>query len=179
MRICYLGNPPLNYPVEVEWRKWGEGPVYEIDGLVLFDTKAPLSPLDFKKALLAQRHGRTIIYFGEHDLPAPLRADHTYTSFNEQLVDTYVDHIISSQRTNYEPIDCNFYDNFEAAITERRPVRIEFRETDGTSSRIETRLLNTMTNNGEEYIQFRDGTWLRLDRVVSVDGVAAGASCQF
>ena len=90
-------------------------------------------------------------------------------------------------RTNYQPIDCNFYDNFEAAIVRRRVVVLEYRKADGTIERIATRLQDLKTHLTEEYVQLVSGEWLRLDRIVSVDGARLPfgpdaeqeASCRF
>lgn len=179
MNIYYLGSTPKNYPFELDWRKWGEGPVYELDGLVLLETERPLQPLELKKARLAAAHGRAVLYFGNTPHEGLFTKHLAYSDFNAEEVEKYITAIAKESRTNYQPIDCNFYDNFEAAIEQRRAVKIEFNEVDGSTSRIETRLLDTKTHFTEEFVQFRDGTWLRLDRVVSVDGRPAGDSCRF
>lgn len=82
-------------------------------------------------------------------------------------------------RTNYQPIDCNFYDNFEAAIVRRRPVDLEYLDANGERVLSNTRLRDLKTHRTEEFVQLASGEWLRLDRIVSVDGVAAGESCSF
>lgn len=179
MKVFYLGATPKNYPFDLDWRRWGEGPIYEVDGLILFETERPLLEMDLEKVRLAAAHGRALLYFGDATYEGLVPAESAFSEFDPTKIDNYLLKLGSRPRSNYQPIDCNFYDNFEAAITQRRAVKIEFREVDGSSSRIETRLLDTKTHLTEEFVQFRDGTWLRLDRVVSVDGIPAGASCSF
>ena len=82
-------------------------------------------------------------------------------------------------RSNYAPIDCNFYDNFEAAIVLRRTVVLTYKLTDGSETTAPTRLRDLRTHLSEEFVQLEGGEWVRLDRVVAVDGVPAGTSCRF
>ncbi|OAV45724.1 hypothetical protein [Lewinella sp. 4G2] len=179
MKIYYLGTKPVDFPFELDWRKWGGGPIYEFDALVIFEGNSDLSNADQDKALLAQAHGRPVLYFGPEDSAAKYRPSLSYPAFDPGQVSTYEERLGQLPRTNYRAIDCNFYDNFEAAIVQRRPVRLVFLQADGSEQRAETRLLDTKTHLTEEYVQFRDGTWLRLDRIKSVDGIAAGSSCSF
>jgi hypothetical protein len=41
------------------------------------------------------------------------------------------------------------------------------------------RLQDLKTKLTEEFVQLESKEWLRLDRIVSVDGETAGASCSF
>jgi len=95
-------------------------------------------------------------------------------------VDTdYIEWGIRFARTNYQPIDCNFYDNFEAAIVQRRAVGLTYLDANGDSISETTLLRDLKTHRTEEFVLLASGVWLRLDRIVSVDGVAAGESCSF
>ena len=82
-------------------------------------------------------------------------------------------------RTNYRPIDCGFYDHFEAAIVQRRSVELEYLLPDGTPTTKTIRPLDLKTHRAEEYVLLEGDGWLRLDRIVSMDGTAAGESCSF
>lgn len=89
------------------------------------------------------------------------------------------DYRVSVPTAEYQPIDCGFYDHFEAAIVQRRPVTLEYFPADGASVTKKIRLLDLKTESGEEFVQLDGGEWLRLDRVVSLDGVATGTNCGF
>ncbi len=91
----------------------------------------------------------------------------------------YIEWGIRFARTNYQPIDCNFYDNFEAAIVQRRAVGLTYLDANGDSISETTLLRDLKTHRTEEFVLLASGVWLRLDRIVSVDGVAAGESCSF
>lgn len=180
MKIFYLGRKPSNFPPTLDWRRWGGDPIFEMDALIIFNLDGQITTEDILKAELSRLHGRPWLYFGTQPLLPYSEVARRFTEFKpaEELAE-YLNAFIGLPRTNYQPIDCNFYDNFEAAIVQRRSVKIEYRGTGTLPLRVETRLLDTKTDKTEEYVQFRNGDWLRLDRVISVDGVAAGDSCRF
>lgn len=136
-------------------------PLFSVDA-ALFFSGADAGAKEFLK-----RSGRPFIDFSE----GAFKPDLLYTE--------YLDRLRSLPRTNYQPIDCNFYDNFEAAIVQRRPVDLVYLDANGESVLRHTRLRDLKTYRTEEFVQLASGEWLRLDRIVSVDGIAAGASCTF
>lgn len=136
-------------------------PLHTVDAAVFF------SGADAGAKELLLRSGRPAI-------------DFTTEPFNPDLLYTdYLARLRAAPRTNYQPIDCNFYDNFEAAIVTRRMVDLAYLDPFGKELRVTTRLNDLKTKLTEEFVQLESGEWLRLDRIVSVDGEAAGASCSF
>lgn len=81
--------------------------------------------------------------------------------------------------TDYTPIDCGFYDYFEAAIVKRRPVELVYLQEDGTTITKTVLLLDLKTEAKEEFVQLQGGEWLRLDRVVALDGRVTASNCGF
>ena len=77
----------------------------------------------------------------------------------------------------YIPIDCNFYDRIEAAIVQRRIVRLEYRVASGQSVLAETMLKDTQTKEGEEFLLLPSGEQIRMDRIISLDGAPVPKSC--
>ena len=77
----------------------------------------------------------------------------------------------------YIPIDCGFYDRIEAAIVQRKTVRLEYLDTDGKNVQAETMLNNTQTAAGEEFLLLPSGEKIRMDRIVSLDGAPVPKSC--
>lgn len=71
----------------------------------------------------------------------------------------------------YKPIDCSLHDRLESAATLRHPVCIIYRDTDGTQRETNDRLVDVFAKDGEEFAKTADGDLIRLDRLISVDGV--------
>ncbi len=127
-------------------------PPFAVDAIIV-DDELSLSREDAEILAIYRRYGRPVI-----------------TSKTAEVI---------GPRTNYSPINCSFYDNFEAAIVQRRPVALAFLLADDNTVTISTRLIDLKTDRTEEYVQLADKRWIRLDRIVSVDGELAGASCSF
>ncbi|MFK8164677.1 MAG: hypothetical protein AB8H12_19680 [Lewinella sp.] len=135
--------------------------------LFLVDAALFFSGADAGAKELLKRSGRPVI-------------DFTKEPFDPTLLYTdYLSRLRELPRTNYQPIDCNFYDNFEAAIVTRRIVELVYLDPFGKETTAAIRLKDLKTKLTEEFVQLESGEWLRLDRIVSVDGEAAGASCNF
>lgn len=83
-----------------------------------------------------------------------------------------------NRKSDYRPIDCGLYDYVEIAIMRRHPVVLVYHAGEDETVTVTTRLLDTRTDNGEEFILLAEGDrWLRLDKIVSLDGRAFGGSC--
>lgn len=72
----------------------------------------------------------------------------------------------------YFPIDCGFYDHIEAAIVQKRTVWLEYRDDAGDLVCLQTRLQDTQTSAGAEFLILPDGVRIRMDRLISLDGTA-------
>jgi transcriptional antiterminator Rof (Rho-off) len=167
MKIHFTGLPLPGFtlPPAYELIAYGpEVPPFAVNALLVF----PAGSLGGEEIETLRRSGRPVLHL------APAAAPEKAPELQDWLA-----RLEDLPRTNYQPIDCNFYDNFEAAIVQRRTVNLEYRRADGSIKRIPTRLKDLITDRTEEYVQLENNEWLRLDRVVSVDGEAAGASCRF
>lgn len=71
---------------------------------------------------------------------------------------------------NYVPINCSYYDELEAAATQRRRVAIVYRDDSGDTQQVESRILDLYARDKEEFMVLEDGLTFRLDRLVSMDG---------
>lgn len=71
----------------------------------------------------------------------------------------------------YVPIDCEFHDVLEATATTARRVAIEYLDTSGQQQTVQARISDLQAHNGEEHMLLDDGSRIRLDAIVSVDGV--------
>jgi Rho-binding antiterminator len=82
----------------------------------------------------------------------------------------------------YQLVSCSFYDELEALATLRRVCPILYRtETDEEIS-LEGQIIDLYSVNKVEFMKLKDGTEIRLDRLISVDGkpmqLADDGTCQ-
>lgn len=78
---------------------------------------------------------------------------------------------------NYQPINCDFYDELEARATLRRHCRIEFRDATGQVQTTEAVIKDLYIRSKVEYMLLSTGLEIRLDRLVSVDGKPLPEAC--
>lgn len=71
----------------------------------------------------------------------------------------------------YQPIDCSLHDHLESAATLRRPVIIAYRTAQDDLAQLEDRIIDVFARDGVEFLKVGSGAEIRLDDVVSVDGV--------
>ena len=71
--------------------------------------------------------------------------------------------------TDYKPIDCNFYDEFEAAATQRRHVHLQYfndlHQLSFASGVIDT----LITREHAEFLRLKSGEEIRLGLVIRLD----------
>ena len=79
--------------------------------------------------------------------------------------------------SNYVPINCSYYDELEAAATQRRTVRIIYRDEHGKEQELMTRIKDLYARNKEEFMVLENDLEFRLDRLVSIDGKVPPAVC--
>jgi Rho-binding antiterminator len=73
----------------------------------------------------------------------------------------------------YRPIACPLHDRLEEAATLRRVVRIEYRAECAVEI-MDDVIADISARQGVEYLTTRRGCTIRLDQLVSVDGVPFG-----
>ena len=72
----------------------------------------------------------------------------------------------------YQPIACSFHDRLEAAAVTRTECELVYRGSDGTQATEVLRIADVFSRDGAEYITNDAGEQIRLDRIISLDGVA-------
>lgn len=72
----------------------------------------------------------------------------------------------------YHPIDCGLHDELQLRVLRRRAVELAWRDSRGTTMRREAVLQDVFSRDAAEYVRLDDGTEVRLDRLVTVDGLA-------
>lgn len=71
----------------------------------------------------------------------------------------------------YIPIDCNYYDRLLEVITRRQEALLVYRNLENVPVAISTTFFDIYTKAGEEFLQLTDGTVIRLDKIISLNGI--------
>ncbi len=80
--------------------------------------------------------------------------------------------------TDYAPINCSLYDVLEATAVRGKIAEIIYRDATGRTHQISARIEDLYSTAAkEEYAKLSGGLTLRLDRLVSVDGMTFEGVC--
>ncbi|WP_035726941.1 hypothetical protein [Eisenibacter elegans] len=71
----------------------------------------------------------------------------------------------------YHPIDCNFYDILLDRATRVLTCHLVIQDFDGSQRELRSYIEDVYTQNHEEFLLLRNGQKLRLDQILSVDGI--------
>ena len=74
--------------------------------------------------------------------------------------------------TVYVPINCEFHDVLESTAVRRRPATFSLHDASGQPSTVHARIVDLYARQGMEYMRLDDGSVIRLDHILGVDGVA-------
>lgn len=78
---------------------------------------------------------------------------------------------------DYTPIACGLHDELQLLVLRGRPVRLVVRDDTGATRAVEARATDVLARAGAEWLVLEDGTCLRLDRLVEVDGRPFAEGC--
>lgn len=70
----------------------------------------------------------------------------------------------------YQPISCQYYDELELLSMRGEPCLIIYTNPDAPDTSVESAIINVFSRQKEEFMTLADGTEIRLDRLVSVNG---------
>lgn len=184
MKIYYIGDPPAT----LTEAGWNETPLpytgqhlFDVDGVLIFGNRA-LSAKEGLDVQLLERSGRPSIRFGPVGVPLYRPAVANVLMLRDYEPEdnaTYESWLESRPRTNYASIGCAFYDHLEAAILSGKSVSLAYRRPDGEATMTQIRVLDTKTFRSEEFLWLEDDCYLRMDRILSVDGILATGSCTY
>jgi Rho-binding antiterminator len=71
---------------------------------------------------------------------------------------------------DYRLIACSFHDELEALATLRKPCPIVYRDADDTVQTVDSQIIDVYSENHADFVKLQDGTIVRADRLISVDG---------
>ncbi|MEA5447361.1 hypothetical protein VB780_02190 [Leptolyngbya sp. CCNP1308] len=72
--------------------------------------------------------------------------------------------------TRHRLVSCSFHDELESLATLRRPCTIHYRTASDAVVSVEGQIEDFFVVDRAEYLRLKDGTEIRLDRLISVDG---------
>lgn len=70
----------------------------------------------------------------------------------------------------YTPVSCDFHNELEALTTLRQESRIVFRNAANELIEVQGRIVDIYAANKADFLKLKDGTEIRLDRIVSLNG---------
>lgn len=71
----------------------------------------------------------------------------------------------------YHPISCDFHDELQLIALRKMVVPIVCQKPDGGETTIESKIADLYTREKEEFLLLPSGEEIRLDRLVSVNGI--------
>lgn len=71
----------------------------------------------------------------------------------------------------YTPPSCRLYDHLEASSMRRKRSVVVFRDHKGQEVSLETTIADLFSKDGADWARLATGDVLRLDQLVSVDGI--------
>lgn len=77
----------------------------------------------------------------------------------------------------YTPIDCNFYDRIESAITQRQPASLTYLSLSGESEYLCEQLVNLLSKDQQEFLVTESGKLIRLDHIISLNNIFLEKQC--
>lgn len=81
------------------------------------------------------------------------------------------------KKTTYRPISCDFHDELQLLALRRTVVPIHFRTPGGEEVTVESKITDLYTREGEEFLLLPTNEEIRLDRLVSVNGLELKKYC--
>ncbi len=73
--------------------------------------------------------------------------------------------------TTYRPVDCRFYDVLEASATQKKYTKIQYFTDLHEFYTVNSVVKDLQTEHHEEFMHLATGEKIRLDRLMSIDGV--------
>lgn len=78
----------------------------------------------------------------------------------------------------YIPVSCDFVDLIEIKATQKVLVHINYKDRSNTVHTLHTRIKTWETRNKVEYLITIENEEIRLDDVISIDGINSKNSCR-
>lgn len=83
---------------------------------------------------------------------------------------TIIGKIVRFEMNDYCLVDCGFHDQLEALATLRQTYQISYRTVTEEIVEVESQIVDVYAANHADYLKLKDGTEIRLDRLIAVNG---------
>ena len=77
----------------------------------------------------------------------------------------------------YHPVSCDFHSELELLALRRTVCPIRYRNEAGEEVTVESSIEDLYTRNSEEFLVLKNGNPIRLDQLVSVNGILLKDYC--
>ena len=81
------------------------------------------------------------------------------------------------KKETYRPISCDFYDELELLALRKTVATIVIRKENEDTESIQDRIKTLLTKDKEEFLILENGQEIRLDKLVSVNGIELKNYC--
>lgn len=76
----------------------------------------------------------------------------------------------------YQSIACSLYDTLEALATRKSDCVIIYK-TENREQSVTSRIVDLFSHNGAEYLKLENGITIRLDTLITVNGISMNERC--
>ncbi|MDD8018036.1 MAG: hypothetical protein PHP42_06655 [Bacteroidota bacterium] len=83
---------------------------------------------------------------------------------------------MNKQTTNYQSISCSLYDELEALATKHTNVPIVYKDSTNEMT-VKAVIVDLFAKDGAEFLKLNNGTIIRLDHLVTVNGIPMNKVC--
>ncbi|WP_040396436.1 hypothetical protein [Cesiribacter andamanensis] len=73
----------------------------------------------------------------------------------------------------YTPISCTFHGYLESWMKQQQACKIRYRQDDGSSVQVSSRIIDLFSWQGAEYLLMEKGQLIRLERLESVNDTSS------
>jgi len=71
----------------------------------------------------------------------------------------------------YTPIDCNYYDLLLDVIKRKQETLLVYNNLENVPIAVTAKFFDIYTKEGEEFLQLTDGMVIKLDKIISLNGL--------
>ncbi|PPK84129.1 hypothetical protein CLV84_4280 [Neolewinella xylanilytica] len=179
MQVVYLGKAPREFLAD-DWTVPPEPlydqPMFAVDILFVFAGQQ-LEAGDRARYELVETSGRPIVRVGAVLLPVNQERQPgnllLVANYSQGEATIYEQWATERPRSNYVSVDCGFYDLIEKVAVSNKEVQLTMRRANGVPMTTHSGIKSTKTHRKEEYVQLTDECWIRMDRILSIDGTPA------
>ncbi|MGI8499767.1 MAG: hypothetical protein ACR2LR_01315 [Hassallia sp.] len=79
----------------------------------------------------------------------------------------------------YTLVSCDFHDELESLATLRQECLIVYKNANDEVIKVQGRIVDVYAANQADFLKVKDGTEIRLDRIVSVNDKLVSFDCTF